>query len=133
MYGIPDDISGLTPLEQIFFVGNTILGKNLYLLPQTEIRTNGKRYIADFVVEGFLDWQDRELVGDLLLKKPLVIELDGKEYHSTKKQMNYDYARENDLKLAGYDVMRFTGSQVYNDIYGCVQKVFEYVKKCEVE
>lgn len=68
------------------------------------------------------------------LKKPLVIETDGKNWHSSKKQMNHDYKRENDLKLAGYDVMRFTGSQVYNKPFDCIYAVMDYVmNNCEVQ
>ena len=43
--------------------------------------------------------------------------------------MNYDYKRENDLKLAGYDIVRYTGSQIYNDVYSCLDKVCELIKK----
>ena len=43
--------------------------------------------------------------------------------------MNYDYERENELKLAGYDIMRFTGSQVYNNPLECIEKIHKYCKQ----
>lgn len=48
-------------------------------------------------------------------------------YHSNKEQMNYDYEREQDLQLAGYKIMRFTGSQIFNNPCECVMKVYKYV------
>ena len=57
----------------------------------------------------------------------LIIECDGFDYHSNKKQMTYDYKRENNLKLNGYDIIRFTGSQIYNDPMDCVKKIMKYI------
>lgn len=42
--------------------------------------------------------------------------------------MNYDYERETALKLAGYDVLRFTGSQVFNTPFACVEKTYKYAE-----
>ena len=58
-----------------------------------------------------------------------MIECDGFEYHSSKQQVNYDYERENDLKLNNYNVMRFTGSQIINEPFKCVKTVYEYLLK----
>ncbi|MBP6157226.1 MAG: DUF559 domain-containing protein [Polaromonas sp.] len=61
---------------------------------------------------------------DFLLKDArLVIELDGHEYHSTKEQLKNDAIRQRYLSRAGYNVIRFTGSEIYSDAQGCVSEV----------
>lgn len=130
-------VTELTPIEQMFEMGNwinfaTAKGVFLYTNPQEEMLVNGKKYIVDFLIEGYETWDiEKHRPKQWYLKKPLIVELDGKEYHSTTKQMNHDYKRETDLKLAGYDIIRFTGSQIYNDVWGCLDKVCEYVLKAE--
>lgn len=129
---IGDEVTKMSPIEQIFYVGNYIndvSGRNFFieLEPQKEILINGthKKYRVDFFVSVFIE-EDKDKFYDLI--KPIVIELDGVEYHSRKKQINNDYERENELKLQGYDVIRFTGSQVYNDVFSCLDKVCKLIQ-----
>lgn len=132
---IDDFVNDCTPIEQIFYIANDINSqtnkRSCELCPQSEIEAGEKTYYADFAVflVGF-DTVDDDIV-EVYLKRPLIIELDGQDYHSSKQQRNKDYKRENDLKLAGYDIMRFTGSQVYNDVYGCLEQVYQYIDKAD--
>lgn len=132
---LDEELLDMTPIEQIFYIanglyatrntetGNTnIICKHLELVPQVKIKTLENKYVVDFLIDTIID--DNK---EILMKKPLVIELDGLEYHSKKKQINYDYRRENDLKLLGYDIIRFTGSQVYKDPYACLDIVHLYI------
>lgn len=134
---IDDDIVNLTPIEQIFDIGAKIKFIRDYRVPltmfsQAEVFANNKRYVVDFLIDGYDIWdKNLQMSVRYSLKKRLIIELDGKDYHSSKEQMNYDYQRENDLKLAGYDIMRFTGSQIFTDVFGCLDKVYEYIKLAE--
>ena len=43
--------------------------------------------------------------------------------------MNYDYERENKLKKIGYNVIRFTGSQIYNHPMETVNDLLEIIKR----
>lgn len=133
--GLDDYLTKLTPIEQIFAIGNYInsLTDNASFIEaeaQKEIYVSGinKKYIADFYVDSYIENNKGELK-EYRLDKPLIIELDGKEYHSNREQMNYDYDRENNLKIAGYDIIRFTGSQIFNDVYSCLKKVNKLIKK----
>lgn len=138
---------GLTPIEQIFLVsyysilnriggglevtlkrcdgrmrfGNYPLTVILYeyLCPQKKVEINGKNYIPDFELsfDRMLELEDLKYI----------VELDGFEYHSKKKQMNYDYERERDLLKAGYKIVRYTGSQVYNEPLKCALEFVELV------
>lgn len=88
--GITESIGELTPIEQIFAVAletriknSQKLDHNLLYASQYEIRPKytKNRYVVDFIIYG--------IRGEKGLK-PLVIELDGKEYHSSTVQINYD-------------------------------------------
>ena len=144
--------SELTPIEQIWNVCYTryiynCLSENEFLnriqaesnfifsIPtafiefsrvQRTIEAKDKKYIADFEINF-----SYELYGDYIfpLFKDLkyIVELDGFDYHNNKKQMNYDYDREQNLQMMGYKVMRFTGSQIYNKPYDCVHKFISMV------
>lgn len=127
--GLDDSLIEMTPIEQIFYIASEVytLNKKEYhfsLIPQYEIKIQKKKYIADFAIQ-IIDLNEQEIT----LKKTLLIELDGKQYHSSIQQRNYDYDRENILKLNDYEIMRFTGSQVYNEPYACVKKVDEMIQK----
>lgn len=59
-----------------------------------------------------------------------MIECDGHEFHEkTKEQVIYDNEREYKLKSAGYDVLHFSGSEIYNNPYECAEKTLNYISK----
>jgi len=122
--------SNLTPIEQIFYVAWDIVQDRkdgyIYLNPQHEIQANSHRYIADFCFEPSIQFYEKYMN----CPKRLVIECDGHEFHEkTKEQVKRDNEREYDLKMAGYDVLRFSGSEIYNTPYTCAEKTINYIKK----
>lgn len=131
-----EELLDMTPIEQIFYVASGLYAtkhetkdcKSIDLVPQYEIKANNKTYKADFYVETQVI--DNE---EFYLKNPIIVEVDGLEYHSNKKQVNHDYQRENELKLMGYNIIRFTGSQVFNDPYNCLDILYEYIEKSNKE
>ena len=60
--------------------------------------------------------------------KYLVVECDGHEFHETKKQAALDRRRDRELQLLGYDVFRFTGSEIYNCAPECAMDVVEWLR-----
>lgn len=57
----------------------------------------------------------------------LVIEVDGHDYHDrTKEQASRDRKRDREMKLADYEVLRFTGSDVYRDSQQCTSDIEEF-------
>ncbi|HKG37304.1 MAG TPA: DUF559 domain-containing protein [Solirubrobacterales bacterium] len=60
-------------------------------------------------------WADRRLV----------IELDGFEHHRTRAAFERDRRRDEDLKLAGFDVVRLTARRVAHDPVGVGQRLAE--------
>ena len=128
--GLAYCLSNLTPIEQLFYVAWDLIQENrddyIYLNPQHKITANSHKYIADFCFEPSQQFCDRPKN----CKKKLVIECDGHEFHQkTKEQVKKDNQREYDLKMTGYDVLRFSGSEIYNTPYACAEKTLNYIKK----
>lgn len=101
----------------------------LYLETQVEINCGDKKYYADFCFD--TDTLDIDVI------KPykLVVECDGHEFHEkTKEQVARDNERDMNLKMNGYDVIHFSGSQIFNDPLKCAFEVIRLiVKNIEVD
>jgi very-short-patch-repair endonuclease len=68
---------------------------------------------------------------DLALPKyRIAIECDGKDFHSSPDQKKRDKKRSAYLYKNGYrSVLRFTGSEIVKDPYGCVKKIEKKIGK----
>lgn len=64
---------------------------------------------ADFLVE--------------LVRARLVVEADGAAYHTAPEDVEYDRRRDDYMKRSGFDVIRFTGSQIVRDAPACARAV----------
>lgn len=97
------------------------------LIPQAEIHANEKMYRVDFAffandIDGMVDVKNHGYM--------LAIECDGHEFHEkTKEQVAKDNEREYDLKMQGFDVLRFSGSQLYNKPFRCAAQTLDYIVK----
>lgn len=66
------------------------------------------------------------LLMDRLAQCEVVIECDGHDFHErTKEQAQRDRKRDRELQARGYLVLRYTGSEIYRDPYGCAADVQE--------
>jgi very-short-patch-repair endonuclease len=83
--------------------------------PQVPVCEN---YRADFVISyPFFDHQIA-----------IVIECDGHQFHSvTKQQAARDRRRDRALQRAGYEVFRFTGSELHADARKCASEVLDAI------
>ena len=89
--------------------------------PQFEIDGNGKTYRTDFLLE-VIDKNNPNF--DCYI----VVECDGHEFHQkTKQQVKRDNEREMALKMLGYDVLRFSGTQIYENPMKCANDIYDYV------
>lgn len=125
-----------SPIEQIFSTAfylycKTEDKKQIYLFPQKKVSCNKKTYYIDFVFEAddYLSY----LVWDGNIKNKdfkLAIECDGYDFHQkTKEQIQHDNEREYDLKMAGYEILRFSGTQIYNNPLKCAEDTYNYIIK----
>ena len=78
---------------------------------QYEIETENKKYISDFLLFPYALFENNI---------EMIIECDGHEFHSTKQQIEKDNKRDMDLKKAGYEVVHFSGSQIFKEPFKCV-------------
>lgn len=94
-----------------------------YWIPQCDVEDNNKTYRVDFMLtlEFFSeDYSNRSSVD-------IVIECDGYEFHQkTKQQVKHDNEREMRIKLLGYDVLRFSGTQIYENPMKCANDIIDY-------
>lgn len=82
--------------------------KQFVLMPQFKVTLNKKRYILDFYVP----------------HGKIAVEVDGRQYHTTNKQREYDYERERNLIMDGFNVMRFTANQAIKDPTECFKQIY---------
>jgi hypothetical protein len=93
------------------------LSNRFHLTPQAgfpRIKVNGKSIRVDM-----LFW-----VPDTEGLK-IVVECDGFAYHSNKKTFTTDRQRDRALRAAGYDVLRFSGSEIHRDPIASSSELFE--------
>lgn len=78
------------------------------LMPQFKVTINKKRYILDFYVP----------------HGKIAVEVDGRAYHTTNKQREYDYERERNLTCDGFTVLRFTANQAIQEPTECLKQIY---------
>lgn len=95
----------------------------LGLVNQANIKVNNKNYRVDFLMEIAFKYNQKyeELIS-------IVIECDGYEFHQkTKEQVEKDYERDRLLQMNGYCVLRFSGSEIYNNLTNCNHKITDFI------
>lgn len=118
-----------SPIEQIFITAFELYimfnkKKDIFLFSQKEIIANGKKYVVDFYFE------EDENVNKFNTDKKIIIECDGYEFHQkTKEQVQKDNEREYNLKMEGYEILRFSGTQIYNNPFKCAEDTYNYIIK----
>jgi len=119
-----------SPIEQIFSMAFNIINFLYYndilrLDEQAEINTGKKTYRVDFLFDSQGEFSDFYTCQNNF---KLVIECDGHEFHhATKEQVKRDNERQMNLKKAGYDIIRFSGTQLYEDPWKCAEDAIEYI------
>lgn len=127
------DSIGESPIEKLFYFAFSLyrfvkgnadreFEKYLCIESQYEIqRTTGKKYFADFYLTH--EYMESE-------KHGLIIECDGHDFHEkTKQQVVYRNNRDLELKKMGYDILHFSGSQIYQNPIKCASDVYNYFRE----
>ena len=121
-----------SPIEQIFNFAYDIVISNegfptcelLRLSPQEKICINEHKYIVDFLL-------DTTKIEHAYFKNHLkiIIECDGHDFHEkTKEQVEKNNVRNLDLQFEGYDILHFSGSQIYRNPIECAINTFHFIK-----
>lgn len=86
---------------------------------QAEIMCNDKKYRVDFLIT--VDYKEQEY-------KFFIIECDGYEFHQkTKEQVERDNKRQRLLQKEGYEVIRFSGSEIWNKPLRCANEILQII------
>lgn len=95
------------------------INENFSIIPQEEVYYDkNKKYVIDFSIH----YQDE--YGSF----KIAIECDGHEFHErTKEQAAKDRSRDRKLIKMGYIVLRFTGSEINNDVKSCEREVYSII------
>lgn len=126
-----------SPIEQIMFLaiedrfkddGNFYI-IDFYISAQHPIKLNNKHYRVDLrvVVNGRSGpnlWPEIDKESQV----ELFIECDGHDFHEkTKEQAKYDKQRDRAFAHASLNLLRFTGSEIYNKPEKCADEVYEFI------
>lgn len=60
-------------------------------------------------------------------QKPVVVECDGFDYHSSRDQFASDRKRDRELSDAGFEVRRYSGTEIHNDPVGAAGELMVYL------
>lgn len=116
-----------SPIEQMLCFALSLIfaryDSEFYFTCQEEIYTkSGKHYFADFAI--------MRCDGEEEINEPFVlIECDGHDFHEkTKKQVANRNERDLNLKMEGYDILHFSGTQIYEDPFYCAKEILKYCR-----
>lgn len=129
LFGMSDYTACQSPIEKILYAAIDIayairsgeFGTWFFdLTPQYEIVEN-RRYRADFLLSLMLS---NEMCEEFYY---IIIECDGHDFHhKTKEQVERDNERDMRIKMFGYDVLRFSGSQIYKNPMKCANDILDF-------
>jgi very-short-patch-repair endonuclease len=94
-------------------LAGAVESRMFWIMGQRRIAT----YRADFVIVG------RDRSGEL---DALVVECDGKKWHSSSEQVEHDIRRNAEMRAMGLRVKRFTGPQIFYEGELCAWAVFAH-------
>jgi very-short-patch-repair endonuclease len=103
----------LTPIEVPFY--DALRDTGLTFAVQPWIQGTDRRYRMDFLV----------FYGG----RVVAVELDGHDWHKTKEQRSRDAERDRWLAARDVQTLRWTGSQVYGDVQGCISELLNVLRR----
>ena len=125
-----------SPMEELFAIAFYSYGAKDFVDASLHYHFDGKRYLvirqqmkvekyrADFLIE---------IKGGNVETSYYVVEIDGHDFHEkTKEQVKRRNERDRFFASKGMTVIRFSGSEVYNDPDGCVESVCECIIDNEI-
>lgn len=107
--------------------------ENIHIISQYEI----DNYRIDFMIyiATFEEWADEKLEYPKNHKdKSLIVELDSYLWHgSSPEQFTKEKERERELKKQGWNIMRFSGREIYRNVEKCIEEILEFVSDIETK
>jgi len=93
---------------------------------QAWIECEKEKYRVDFLIPVVYKNQENKM---------FVVECDGHEFHQkTKEQVEKDNERTRNLQKAGYEVIRFSGTEIWHKSYQCACEIRNLIlSKCKYQ
>jgi very-short-patch-repair endonuclease len=80
-------------------------------------------YRTDFLIACEIPWR-----GEFIRSAMVVVECDGHDYHErTKEQAKRDKKRDRVLQSNNLNVFRYTGSEIWEDVFRCAEESVSFV------
>lgn len=84
---------------------------------------------VDFVLHYPAPGNEFDAAGEIVLSR-LIVECDGHDFHErTKEQAARDRGRDRAAQHAGLPILRFTGSELWNDPMSCADAVLAFMER----
>ncbi len=85
------------------------------------------KFRVDFLISQYATWGRAPQDGRSEGWRSLIVECDGHDFHErTKEQAAKDKSRDRSLVMSGYEVFRFTGSELWRDPLKCAFQVLDW-------
>jgi hypothetical protein len=85
---------------------------------------------VDFLFHAYAEWFLQPEPRPPACWRSLIVECDGHDFHErTKEQAANDRSRDRAAMLAGFEVFRFTGSELWRDPWGCGKQIYDWADK----
>lgn len=85
---------------------------------------------ADFIFSVYATWAREPNAGRQPGWARLIVECDGHDFHErTKEQATRDRERDRSAQMAGTEIFRFTGSELWRNPLGCAEQVIAWANK----
>ena len=98
----------------------------IHINPQWTFKVDGNNYKVDIGLQ--IIYMTEKKYNSF--SQSYFIECDGYDYHyRNKKQVTKDRKRERKLMKRCRNLIRFTGTEIYNDVENCVEELFDIIKK----
>lgn len=115
-----------SPIEKLFYIEwlyqieATPNSDNIYINPQYKI--------GNYRVDFFITLDNGEVYFYKNKKNCFIVELDSYLWHgSTPEQFAKEKERERYLKSEQWDILRFSGREIYRDVEKCVDETMGYI------
>lgn len=114
--------NAMTPIEQLLEIGF----RHVFRQTSYESSLSAQYQIGEFRVDFLVSvWQFKQPKK----KHSAIVECDGHDFHErTKHQASEDKKRDRKLQGMGYNVLRFTGSDIWKDPTQCAQDVKDFLE-----
>ncbi len=101
----------------------------IQIIPQNDIYLDNNHYIADFMIPIIFKYDNK-----IFECIDLIIECDGHNFHEkTKEQVIKNNKRDRDLLSNGYQVLHFSGSEIFNDFAKIKWSIINFIENIYIE